>query len=245
MLNKNNHPLFDLIAFDADDTLWHTEHLYQDALETLIELIPVPMTIKELDQYLFRKETVNISLYGYGIKSYTLSMIETVIELGGEDLKAGQIRRVIDLGKSMLGARVELLPHVEETLQALQHRCSLMVITKGELLEQEAKLKRSGITGYFNSCEVVSVKEPAVYQNLLQRRGVAPQRFLMIGNSLKSDILPVLKLGGRALYIPYAITWAHEQVNEPFDADYYELEDIGQVPAWLDDLEKQTKKGLS
>ena len=238
MLNKNDHPLFDLIAFDADDTLWHTERLYLEALDTLIKVIPTPMTVKELEQYLYQKETVNINLYGYGIKSYTLSMIETAIELGSDSLKAGQIQQILELGKGMLGAQIQLLPHVEETLRALQMRYNLMVITKGELLEQEAKLKRSGVAGYFRSYEVVSVKNQATYHTLLQRHGVEPQRFLMIGNSLKSDILPVLELGGHALHIPYEITWAHELVDEPLTAAYYELEHIGQLPNWLEMLEQ-------
>ena len=188
MTRMNNHKVFDLIAFDADDTLWHTERLYVDALDTLVKVIPKPMTVKEVEEYLYRKEMININLYGYGIKSYTLSMIETVIELSGDDLKTSQIQQVLELGKEMLGAQVRLLPYVEETLQAMQPHYNMMIITKGELLEQEAKIKRSGILGHFRSYEVVSGKNLATYQTLLKRHGVDPRRFLMIGNSLKSDI---------------------------------------------------------
>lgn len=237
-MNTQNHtPAFDLIAFDADDTLWHTERLYLDALNTLIRLVPGPMTVKELEEYLYRKEMVNISLYGYGIKSYTLSMIETVTELAGEGLGADHIRQVLALGKEMLGAQIDILPRVEETLRALQPRYNLMVITKGELLEQEAKIRRSGLGAYFRSYEVVSVKNRATYQTLLRRHGVEPDRFLMIGNSLKSDIQPVLELGGQAVHIPYELTWAHEMVDGPLSAAYHELEHIGLLPAWLEGLE--------
>jgi len=240
-MKNDNHPAFDLIAFDADDTLWHTERLYLDALDTLIKLVPSPMTVNELEQYLYKKESVNINLYGYGIKSYTLSMIETAIELGGDDLKASQIQQVLDLGKEMLGAQIRLLPNVEETLKTLQTRYHMMIITKGELLEQEAKIKRSGIDNFFGSYEVVSIKDQATYHSLLQRHHVEPQRFLMIGNSLKSDIQPVLQLGGNALHIPYEITWVHEMIDEPIDAPYYELENIGQVPEWLERFEQQSR----
>ena len=239
MTEPDRTPAFDLIAFDADDTLWHTERLYIDALNTLIQLVPGPMTVKELEEYLYRKEMVNINLYGYGIKSYTLSMIETVAELGGDELKAAHIQQVLELGKEMLGAQIDILPRVEETLQSLQPRYNLMVITKGELLEQEAKIRRSGLGGYFRSYEVVSVKNQDTYQSLLKRHGVEPRRFLMIGNSLKSDIQPVLELGGNAVHIPYELTWAHEMIDQPLTAAYHELEHIGLLPRLLDEIEAE------
>lgn len=230
------HTNFDLIAFDADDTLWHTERLYLKAVETLARIAPTQMTVKELEAYLYRTEMRNIGLFGYGIKSYTLSMIETVTELCGTNLKPEQIRQVLELGKEMLGAQIELLPHVEETLQRLQPHYNMMVITKGELLEQEAKLKRSGVLAYFRSYEVVSVKDLAAYESLLKRSGVEPGRFLMIGNSLKSDIQPVLELGGHALHIPYELTWVHEQPDAPLTAAYHELAHIGLLPQWLEEF---------
>ena len=230
--------MFDMIAFDADDTLWHTERQYVQALDKLQPLLPVEMTVKELEEYLFRKETVNIPVYGYGIKSYILSMLECAVELSGDRLGTREVQGILEIGKEMLSSEICMLDGVEETLAVLAPRYPMMVITKGELLEQQAKLRRSPVGEYFRSYEVVSNKTPDVYRGLLERHGIAPERFLMVGNSPKSDILPVLAVGGQAVHIPYEITWMHEQVDDlQTRPGFHELENIRQLPALLDALE--------
>lgn len=232
--------MFELIAFDADDTLWHTERQYLDALEKLQPLLPAAIPLKELEDYVYRKETVNIPVYGYGIKSYILSMMECAVELSDGQLGAAQIEGILAIGKEMLSAEIRLLEGVQDTLQAMAPQYPLIVITKGELLEQEAKLLRSGIGQYFRSYEVVSTKTAEMYRALLDRMGVEPGRFLMVGNSLKSDILPVLELGGHAVYVPYEITWQHEHVEgEIAHPNYHALEQIGQLPALVEALVKK------
>lgn len=235
--------MFDMIAFDADDTLWHTERSYLEALDKLQPLLPVSMSIKELEDYIYRKETVNIPVYGYGIKSYILSMMECAIELSGGKLSTEQMQGILEIGKEMLSAEIRLLEGVEATLGALAPHYPMIVITKGELLEQEAKLLRSGIGDYFRSYEVVSAKTVEIYESLLKRLGLAPQRFLMVGNSLKSDILPVLELGGHAVFVPYEITWQHEHVEGEIEhPNYYELPHIAELPVLVKKLEQGLHK---
>jgi putative hydrolase of the HAD superfamily len=232
--------MFDVIAFDADDTLWHTEHQYLEALDKLQPLLPGSMPFKELEDYIYRKETINIPVYGYGIKSYILSMLECAIELSDGQLGAPTVEGILNIGKDMLSSEVQLIERVKETLEAISPRYPLIVITKGELLEQQAKLQRSGIADYFRSYEVVSTKTTEMYQSLLDRLQLEPEHFLMVGNSLKSDILPVLELGGHAVFIPHEITWQHEYVEGEIEHPrYHTLEHIGQLPALLGRLEQE------
>jgi len=229
--------MFDLIAFDADDTLWHNEILYTTTQDKYKQLLSEYLSAELIDQKLYETEMRNLDYFGYGIKGFTLSMIETAIELTAGRIQGWQIQQIIELAKKMLQAPIQLLPHVKETVAHLAAIYPLMVITKGDLLDQETKIARSGLAGYFTHIEIVSEKNQATYQTLLDRYNLEPRRFLMIGNSLRSDILPVVALGARAIHIPYHTTWAHEAVADDYTSqDYFELEHIGQLPALLDRL---------
>jgi putative hydrolase of the HAD superfamily len=229
---------FDLIAFDADDTLWHNETLYARAQDKLRELLSSYADGEMVDQWLYEKEMSNLRYYGYGIKSFTLSMIETAVELTKGRIPGAEILKIIGLAKEMLTAEVQLVEQAEETVRELARSYKLMVVTKGDLLDQQSKLWRSGIGDYFRYIEVVSQKTQSVYQTLLAKYRIEPQRFLMVGNSLKSDILPVLALGGYAVYVPYHITWAHEIVDSQHVGHdrYYELEHLGQLSQLIEQL---------
>jgi putative hydrolase of the HAD superfamily len=230
--------VFDVIAFDADDTLWHSESLYAEAQDRFKQLLAPYCPAEHVEAALHQTEMRNLAYYGYGIKGFALSLIETAIELSAGRIAAAEIRQVIDLAKAMLGAQVRLLEHAREAVTRLADIYPLMLITKGDLFDQEAKLARSGLRLYFRYVEIVSDKTPDRYAALLARYHLDPARFLMVGNSLRSDILPVLALGGRAVYIPYHITWAHEHAPTP-DTDhkgYFELEHMGLLPALIERL---------
>ena len=224
--------MVDLIAFDADDTLWHTEHLYSDAEKRFGELLAPYGVTDQIEHKLFATESANLRYFGFGIKSFTLSMIETAIALTAGEISGHDVQRVIDLAKGMLSAEVELLEHVVETVGRLAREFPLMIITKGDLLDQESKIERSGLGQHFKYIEIISDKTPASYAALLARHNLRPQGFLMVGNSLRSDVLPVLAVGGQAVHIPYQLTWAHERVSpaELQGAHYTELEHLGQLP---------------
>ncbi len=229
--------MFACIAFDADDTLWHNETLYATAQDTFKQYLARYADANTVMQHLYDKEMQNLKYYGYGIKSHTLSMIETAIELSAGEIQGTEIQKIIDIAKDMLTSDVDLLPHTEETLDILAQDHQLMVITKGDLLDQQSKLMRSGIRSYFHYVEVVSHKTPETYAHILAKHEIAPERFLMVGNSLKSDVLPVLELGSHAVYIPYHITWAHETVeHQPEQNGYYRLEHLGQLPNLIERL---------
>jgi putative hydrolase of the HAD superfamily len=230
--------MLDLVAFDADDTLWHNESLYTETARKLQTLLQPHVDGQAVEQRLYEVEMRNLPLYGYGIKSFALSMIETAIELTEGQIPATELRHILAFAQEMLAADVVLFEHAEETLSALAHQVPLMLITKGDLRDQQAKLARSRIQDYFDHVEVVSDKTEQTYATLLHRHGVAPERFLMVGNSLRSDILPVLALGGHAVYVPYHLTWLHEQVQGPHAGQdgFYEVEHLGQVPALVERL---------
>jgi putative hydrolase of the HAD superfamily len=232
---------FDIIAFDADDTLWHNERLYVNAQTKFTELLSRYHEPQWIRDRLFQTETRNIQHFGYGIKAFALSMIETAVELTEGRISGRDIQAVIDLAKEMLGAEVQLLEHVRETIPQLAERYPLMVITKGDLIDQEGKILRSGLGEHFQYIEVVSHKTRDRYERVLKRYSIAPNRFLMVGNSLKSDIWPVLELGGNAVYIPYEITWLHEIAEAPLEGQpgYYLLEHMGQLPALLEQIERK------
>jgi len=233
-------PHFDLIAFDADDTLWHNERLYTQSQARLAALLEsYGVRAETLDERLYQTESRNIQLFGYGIKSFALSMIETAVALTGGKLSGTDTLAIIDLAKAQLVAPVDLLEQVGETVPKLAARHPLMVITKGELLDQENKLKRSGLAEYFGDIEVVSDKTPQSYASLFRNHALEPERVLMVGNSLRSDILPVLELGGWAVYIPYPDTWLHEAAEAPAPGTprYYQLESFERLTALLETLE--------
>ncbi len=232
----------DVIAFDADDTLWHNEILYSRAQDRLEELLSIYYHGDGLRDELYRTEVANIPVFGYGIKSFALSMIETSIRLCGGRIKGDDIQEIVELAKEMRRAPVQLLDHVAEVIPALAASHTLMVITKGDLFDQEAKVARSGLAHYFAHVEVLSEKTEEAYRSLLVRRQIDPQSLLMVGNSLRSDVLPVVALGGHAAYIPHAITWQHEtvamQIGEVPEG-YVQLEHLGLLPDLVERLEQQ------
>lgn len=233
--------IFDIIALDADDTLWHNERLYLSARDRFVQLLSQHHEPEWIGQRLDQTEMRNLQHYGYGIKSFALSMIETAIELTEGRISGRNIQVIIDEVKGMLSAEVELMDYAVETLSQLATTYHLMVITKGDLLDQEAKLARSGLAQYLRDVEVVSNKTPGSYERLLKRKSINAHRFLMAGNSLRSDILPVLELGGYAVYIPNDTTWQHEVVEPPKTGQprYYQIEHLGQLPDLLELLERK------
>ena len=201
------------IAFDADDTLWVNETFFRDAEHTFCELLSDYIDYDNCQKRLFEMEMRNLALYGYGIKPFTLSLIECAQEVSNGKVSNAIIGDIIDLGKDMLNAPVTLLPHIEEVLEELSKHYKLVVATKGDLLDQERKLEKSGLSKYFHHIEVMSDKQPANYLKLIKHLDIDPTSFLMVGNSLKSDVLPVLEVGSYAVHIPFHTTWAHEQVD--------------------------------
>ncbi|MBG0786822.1 MAG: HAD family hydrolase [Anaerolineaceae bacterium] len=225
----------DMIAFDADDTLWHGEVHYVEAQAELRNILAPWSPPAEVDRLMDKIEMQNLPLYGYGVKAFTLSMLEAAVALTHGEIKGNEIGQILALGRQMLEAEVRLCPNVSQTLQTLSQTHRLIVITKGDLLDQTEKVERSGLARYFSAVEVVNRKTPEIYQAILDRYQVAPQNFLMIGNSLPSDIIPVLALGGTAVHIPADTTWAHEMVDD-FDTGqpgFYELEGLAQLPALI------------
>jgi putative hydrolase of the HAD superfamily len=227
--------MIDVIAFDADDTLWHNETLFVMTQERYRDLLLPYLSAPWTGQELYETELRNLRHFGYGIKGFTLSMIETAIELTGGRVTAAEIQTIVDFGRAMLGSPIELIDGVSEVVPLLARDYRLMLITKGDLFEQETKIAKSGVAEHFAHVEIVSDKTEAAYRALLAARGVEPHRFLMVGNSLRSDILPVLAIGGHAAYIPYHLTWAHEHV--PDDAlaghSFHRIDRIDQLPELL------------
>lgn len=207
-----------VIGFDADDTLWVNETYFREAEERFAEMLEQYETKNKIDQELFRMEMKNLETYGYGIKGFMLSMIELALELSNNRVSQATINKILDLGKEMISRPVELLEGVEEVLKQLESRYRLIVLTKGDLLDQERKLQRSNLLRYFHHVEVLSDKKEENYKNLLEHLEIPVQDFLMIGNSLKSDVLPILNIGAQAVHVPFHTTWAHEEVpaNEQY-----------------------------
>ncbi len=201
-----------VIGFDADDTLWVNETYFREAEEHFTELLDQYETKNKIDQELFRMEMKNLEIYGYGIKGFMLSMIELALELSNNRVSQATIGKILDVGKEMISRPVELLDGVEEVLKQLERKYRLIVLTKGDLLDQERKLEKSGLSRYFHHVEVLSDKKETNYQNLLDHLEIGVDEFLMIGNSLKSDVLPILNIGARAVHVPFHTTWAHEEV---------------------------------
>lgn len=201
-----------VIAFDADDTLFVNEPYFQETEQKFCQLMSDYLSHQSLSQELFRVEIDNLGLYGYGIKAYILSMIEAAMRISNNTISVDVIDKIISFGKELLQKPIELLDGVEETLSQLEKKYKLVVATKGDLLDQRRKLHNSGLGHYFHHIEVMSDKQEADYQDLVKRLDIAPEEFFMIGNSLKSDVLPVLGIGGYAVHIPFHTTWEHERV---------------------------------
>jgi putative hydrolase of the HAD superfamily len=227
-----------VIGFDADDTLWHNETIFEKVHERYRALLAHYHDAATVDRTLFATEMRNLDLYGYGIKGFTLSAIETAIKLTEAKISADEIQQLIQLGQEMLQHPVELLEGVKGALSALAPRHRLLLITKGDLRDQQRKLERSGLAAFFAAVEIVSEKDQSVYEQILKRHDVDPARFLMVGNSVKSDILPVLALGGTGVHIPYRLTWAAERVETPPDktARFFAIKSINELVRVVDDL---------
>ena len=228
-----------LIAFDADDTLWPNQPHFDQAEAQLYDLLGHYASPTELSQQFLAVQRQNMGLFGYGAKSFMLSMIEAVIHLTEGRVTGTELQHVLDHGKQLLRFPIELLPHVPEVLAAArQLGAPLMLLTKGDLFDQESKLARSGLGDLFDHVEIVSEKNEATYQRVLARHGVAPAEFVMVGNSLKSDVLPVARLGGHAAYVPYYTTWVMERVaeHERAGVTFFEASTLAEVPGWLQQL---------
>ena len=217
-----------VIGFDADDTLWVNEPYYQELERQLcslmVDYLPSEMVSKEL----FKTEMQNMELYGYGAKAFILSVVETAIKVSREKVPATVIQTIIDLGKELINSDIELLDGIEQLLPQLQGKYRLIVATKGDLLDQERKLRKSGLLPYFHHIEIMSDKQEVDYQRLLNRLDISPEQFLMVGNSLKSDILPVLSIGGKGVYVPFHTTWQHEVLHDTA-GNYHQIEQIGEL----------------
>lgn len=226
----------DFIAFDADDTLWHNESLYRSTQAEYRRLLSRYHDEAWIERRLYETEIRNLTHYGYGIKAFMLSMVETAVELTEGRIAGGEIRRILELGRAMLEAPVQLIDGVVETLRELAGSCDLMLITKGDLLDQESKLERSGLREWFSRVEVVSRKDAAVYRRILDRHGIALDRFLMVGDSLRSDVVPVLELGGAAVHIPHETPWAHEvvELDPALRERYVRIDRITSLPDLID-----------
>lgn len=226
-INRDN---IQVIGFDADDTLWVNETYFREAEQEFARLLSSYETVNKIDQELFKKEMENLSAYGYGIKAFVLSMIESAIELSNNTISHNKLSRILNIGKEMIHKPVELLPGVVDTLKGLKNKYKLILATKGDLLDQERKLEKSGLSSYFHHIEILSEKKEVNYLKLLAHLDIEPQHFLMIGNSLKSDILPLVNIGAQAIHIPFHTTWAHEVVEINDDDKAFEtFQSIDQI----------------
>lgn len=210
-----------VIAFDADDTLWVNEPYFREAEDKFCALLEDYLPHHRIAQELFHTELQNIPHYGYGVKGFMLSMIETALRVSDKQINPLVIEKAIQYGKDLLDKPIELLDGIEEVLHQLKKKYRLVVATKGDLLDQERKLKKSGLSDYFHHIEIMSDKREADYRKLIGHLDIDPAHFLMIGNSLKSDVLPVLGLGGHAIHIPYHTTWAHEQIDHAVEHAHF------------------------
>lgn len=227
-------PFPKLIAFDADDTLRANQPLFDEAEEELRALLRQFGTDEQINQVLIDVQAENLQLMGYGAKGFMLSMIEVAIRLTDGQIQGSQIQQIINLGKELLRFPIALIDGVEDVLQTLSAEHELMVLTKGDLFDQESKLARSGVGQYFSHVEIVSEKHEAAYRRILARHFIEPTDFLMIGNSLKSDILPVVNMGGQAIHIPYHTTWHFEKLPDDYQlGGYVQLNSIREVVDWL------------
>ncbi|WP_299336865.1 HAD family hydrolase [uncultured Psychroserpens sp.] len=211
---NNDYQHIKVIGFDADDTLWVNETYFREAELEFAKLLSAYETANKIDQELFKKEMENLPLYGYGIKGFVLSMVEMAIELSNNEVSSQTISKILNIGKNMLNKPVELLDGVEDILKTLSKTYRLILVTKGDLLDQERKLEKSNLTSYFHHIEVLSDKQESNYSKLLNHLDINPSEFLMVGNSLKSDILPLVNIGAKAVHVPFHTTWLHEQVND-------------------------------
>ena len=223
-----------VIAFDADDTLWVNEPYFQEVEHKFCVLLEDYLPAHAVSKELYAVEMHNLPLYGYGIKAFMLSMIETVLKVTNNTANPEILHKAIQYGQEMLNKPIELLDGVEETLRALKGKYRLVVATKGDLLDQERKLKKSGLEHYFHHIEIMSDKKESDYLKLLRHLDCRPDEFLMIGNSLKSDVMPVLAIGGHGAHVPYHTTWEHEKIEHTIEhPHFYEMGNIADITSYL------------
>jgi putative hydrolase of the HAD superfamily len=226
-----------LICLDADDTLWHNETWFRRTFEAYAELLAPFARAEAVQRRLDEVEHRNVPTYGYGVKGFILSALEAAEELAGNDLPPFAVRRILELGREMLAHPIELLPGVEEALPQLAVRAPLVLVTKGDLHHQEAKLAASGLGDWFEGAEIVSDKQASTYARVFARYGAAPEEAVMAGNSVKSDILPPLEAGAYAALIPFHLVWSHEAAEAPVGhARFRELVSLAELPAWIDSI---------
>jgi putative hydrolase of the HAD superfamily len=231
-------PRFEMIGFDADDTLWHNEKHYVESQARFSDLLGRYGTPESILGALHRTEMQNLELYGYGMKGFALSMIETAVQLSNGNVSGAEIMKIIAIARDLLHAPLQLLDHAERIIPLLASSFPLMLVTKGDLRDQETKVTRSGLGKYFRHVEILSDKGPENYRALLERHGIGAERFLMVGNSLRSDIWPVLALGASAVYVPHHFLWAHEAAEEPplTHPGYHSIGHLGELPDLLERL---------
>ncbi len=212
-----------VIAFDADDTLWHNEAYFQETEKKFCALLENYLPQHTVARELLQTEIKNITLYGYGIKAFMLSMIETAIRITDKSIPNEAIEKIIEYGQEILNKPVDLMDGVEDVLQQLKGKYRLVMATKGDLLDQERKLKKSGLDHYFHHIEIMSEKKEDDFKKLIKHLDIHAKEFAMVGNSIKSDVLPVLNLGGHGYHIPYHVTWAHERVETQIENENFKV----------------------
>ncbi len=219
-----------VIGFDADDTLWVNEPFYQDVEREFCKMMKTHLDEAETSKELFKTEMQNLEIYGYGAKGFILAMVETAIRITDAKITSEEINRIIDIGKTLLNMPIQLLDGVENVLQKLQGKYKLILVTKGDLLDQERKLQKSGLINYFHHIEIMSDKHENNYRKLLSHLDIQPNEFLMVGNSVKSDILPVINIGARAIHIPFEVTWQHETHHDSSEtSDFITVSSISEI----------------
>ncbi|KEJ90942.1 HAD family hydrolase [Sulfitobacter donghicola] len=224
------------IGFDADDTLWHNERFFALTQDHFADLLADFTERETLMARLLDAERRNLPHYGFGIKGFTLSMIETAIEVTDGRVPAAVITQLLDAGRDMLSHPVELLPHAADTIDALRHSHKVLVVTKGDLLDQERKLAQSGLRDLFDGIEIVSAKTADTYTRIFNQHGTGPDQGLMIGNSMASDVIPMIQAGGWGVYVPHGLTWAIEHATAPDHPKFHEIKDLGALPDLLQSL---------
>ncbi|MDR7143239.1 HAD family hydrolase [Rhizobium sp. BE258] len=226
------------IGFDADDTLWQNEQYYRLTEAHFTELLADFAEGPKISERLLEAEKRNLAHYGFGIKGFTLSMIETAIEMTDGSVPAGVIAQILDIGRDLLSHPVETMPHVQDTLEALAGNYLLVLITKGDLFDQERKLAQSGLGDFFDAVEIVSDKTAVTYRRIFSKVGDGPERAMMVGNSLKSDIVPAIAAGSYGVFVPHELTWVVEHVEEPSDAPRFrKIANLGELRRLLDQLD--------
>ena len=225
------------IAFDADDTLWQNESFFRMTEQRFTELLSEHGAHEVISARLLEAERRNLRFYGFGVKGFTLSMIETAVEVTGGQVPGAVIAEILGFGRQLLQYPVETLPHARETLEAVAGRYRILLITKGDLFDQERKLAQSGLGDYFSAVEIVSDKTPEIYARIFTRHGDGPERALMVGNSLKSDVVPAIRAGSWGIHVPHELTWVLEHDEAPeADPRFRRIPDLGALPGLLSQI---------